>query len=127
MESREILIIEDDSSVRALVQMVMEEEGYRVITAQNGREGLKILETKRPHLILLDMLMPVMDGWRFAAEYRLEHTRLAPIIVMTAAKDARQRAMEIGADDFISKPFELDALLATVKRVIHKSRTSFVA
>lgn len=107
--------------------MLLEGEGFQVFTAKNGREGLEILLTRKPALILLDMLMPVMDGWQFAAEYRQKYAKPAPIVVMTAAKDARQRAKDIGAEDFVSKPFELDSLVVTVNRVITQSSASFVA
>jgi CheY-like chemotaxis protein len=71
-----------------------------------------------PAVILLDMKMPVMDGWAFASAYRQQSGPHAPIIVMTAAHDSRQRASEIAADGFIPKPFDLDDLLALIRRYL---------
>jgi DNA-binding response OmpR family regulator len=67
-------------------------------------------------VILLDMKMPVMNGWRFADEFRIRHDHLTPIVVITAAEDARSRAEDIGADGWIGKPFEIEDLLRVVKR-----------
>jgi two-component system, chemotaxis family, chemotaxis protein CheY len=94
------------------------EEGYTVMVAHNGKEALERAEESPPAVILLDMKMPVMDGWAFASAYRQQGGPHAPIIVMTAAHDSRQRAREIAADGFIPKPFDLDDLLALVRRYI---------
>jgi CheY-like chemotaxis protein len=101
---------------------MLEEEGYRLLTAADGREGLELLRTAKPDLILLDMKMPVMDGYEFARQYRETHSDRAPIIVMTAAEDPRKRAEEIGAAGWLGKPVELDDLFQTVKQhAVHHS------
>lgn len=109
-----ILVVDDDEDLLTLVAMVLSDEGYTVATARDGLEGLREVEHEMPDLILLDMKMPVMNGWRFASELRARYPRRAPIIVLTAAEDARKRAEEIGACDWVAKPFELSTLRQTV-------------
>jgi CheY-like chemotaxis protein len=85
----------------------------------NGAEGLQALEGtdhQFPRLVLLDMLMPVMDGWEFARRFRERYNRRVPIVVMTAATNAQERAAQVDADAFLGKPFDLDDLLACVER-----------
>jgi two-component system chemotaxis response regulator CheY len=115
-EPSPILIVEDDEVISQTLEFVLVEEGYAVVLAANGKEALTRVEVQPPRLILLDMKMPVMDGWAFAAAYRERPGPHAPILVMTAARDTRSRAAEIGADGFIAKPFDLDALLDLVRR-----------
>ncbi|MBI2952919.1 MAG: response regulator [Chloroflexi bacterium] len=114
--SRTVLVIDDDQDIVSLVAMVLEAEGYTVQTAADGREGLQKLERDMPDLILLDMKMPVMDGWEFAREFHARHDSKVPIVVLTAAADARRRAEEIGAQGWIGKPFDLDTLVVVVDR-----------
>lgn len=116
--NKSILVIEDDPDIRFAVSTFLESEGYEVRTSGHGREALESLVTDGiPHLILLDMKMPVMDGWKFAAEFNARFDRKAPLVVMTAAADAAQRARDIHADGWVGKPFDLDALLSTIKRI----------
>ena len=115
---KSILVIEDDEDLRELAGIMLEQQGYDVDFAANGREGLARVRQRMPDLILLDIKMPVMSGAEFATEYRThyaEHSR-APVIVMTAADHASRRSKEIGANDFLSKPFSMDDLLRTVKK-----------
>jgi CheY-like chemotaxis protein len=111
-----ILVVDDDRSIREVVAEVLEAEGYAVQTAADGAEALRSVERRRPRLVLLDMRMPVMDGWGFAAALKERGLRL-PVIVMSAAADARAWAEQVGADDYLAKPFALDELLAKVERV----------
>jgi two-component system, chemotaxis family, chemotaxis protein CheY len=111
-----ILVVDDDPAILATVVEILDLEGYSVETATNGREALQAVERTNPSLMLLDMRMPVMDGWGVARELRARGDRL-PIVVMTAAQNARAWAEEIGAAGFVAKPFELPQLLAVVKRV----------
>jgi two-component system chemotaxis response regulator CheY len=94
---------------------ILEFEGYQVETALDGAQGLEVLERVRPTLILLDMRMPVLNGWDFARIMR-ERGIDVPVLVMTAAQDARRWAQEIGADGFIAKPFYLLDLLNAVEK-----------
>lgn len=110
-----VLVIDDDPAILRTVADILSDEGYNVVTAANGAEGLELLDRVAPGLILLDMRMPVMDGWEFARA--LDSRRQAiPLVVMTAAQDARQWAREIGAAAYVAKPFDLIELLDTVER-----------
>jgi CheY-like chemotaxis protein len=111
-----ILVVDDDTSIRSFVEMALDGEGYAVSTATNGKQALEVTGQVRPDLILLDMRMPVMDGWSFARTYRQQAGPHAPIVVITAATDAGERAAEIDADGYLGKPFDLDDLLGLVSR-----------
>ncbi len=111
-----ILVVDDDPSILATVSEILEFEGYPVRTATNGAEALQLIEQEPPSLVLLDMRMPVLDGWGFARRLGERGVRL-PIVVMTAAQDARRWAEEIGAAGYVPKPFELPELLDTVERL----------
>lgn len=113
-----ILVVDDDEAIAQVIQLLLTEEGYAVVVAHNGQEALHRLADWLPCVILLDMKMPVMDGWKFAAAYRQQPGPHAPIVVMTAAHDSRQRANEIAADGVIAKPFDLDDLLALIRRYV---------
>jgi CheY-like chemotaxis protein len=117
MSEQTILVIDDDPAIRATVADILEAEGYPVTTAINGADGLETIEHLRPALVLLDMRMPVLDGWGFARALR-ERSIEIPILVMTAAQDARRWAQEINAEGYIAKPFELLELLNAVERFL---------
>ena len=114
IEARPILVVDDDPSIRDLIAMALADQGYEVEAAPHGAAALEIVGHTQPSMILLDMRMPVMDGWEFARVYRDKPGPHAPIIVLTAARDAGQRAAEIGADGFLGKPFDLDDLFLLV-------------
>ena len=114
MASTIILVVEDDMDLRDAVEWALEDSGYMVRTASNGAEALAQLELERPDLILLDMRMPVMDGWAFARLYRRRSGHQAPIVVVTAAQDAAEWARQIQAAGYLAKPFEIDQLIRTV-------------
>ncbi len=111
-----VLVIDDEPDILELVGMVLQDEGYRVETAGHGLEALEIISSRMPDLILLDMKMPVMDGPAFAREFHARYDGGVPIVVITAAADALNQARDIGADDSVGKPFELDQLAKVVKR-----------
>lgn len=113
---KKILVIEDDKDILYAIKIFLESEGYMVYIAENGFEAMEILKKSGvPHLILLDMKMPIMNGWEFAIEFLDKHDHLAPIVVMTAAADAEKRAKDISAIGWIEKPFKLEALLKKIK------------
>ncbi|MGH2486335.1 MAG: response regulator [Ktedonobacterales bacterium] len=116
--TRPVLVVDDDAVILESIQLALMDEGYPVVIASNGQEALERAREHAPCLILLDMKMPVMDGWAFAAAYREQAAPHAPIVVMTAAHDSRARAAEIGADSFLSKPFDLDRLFDMVGRFV---------
>ncbi len=114
---RPILIVEDDPDILITLSEILEFEGYAVELATNGLHGLEIIERVRPSLIMLDMRMPVMNGWDLASTLR-ERGVGVPILVMTAAQDARRWADEIGAQGYIEKPFHLTNLLNSIESLM---------
>ena len=116
MPDAPILVVDDDPSILATVCEILEFEGYAVLKAANGAEALQVIERQEPSLILLDMRMPVLDGWGLARRLVERGIRM-PIVVMTAAQDARRWAEEIGAAGYVPKPFDLPELLDAVERL----------
>lgn len=110
----EILVVDDDPAILMTVADILEFEGYSVCTASNGAEALALLDDVRPRLILLDMRMPVLDGWGFSMILK-ERGFQSPVVVMTAAQDAGRWAKEIEAAAYLAKPFDLNDLLSTVE------------
>jgi CheY-like chemotaxis protein len=110
------LVVEDDDGLRSAMDWMLSDEGYPVATAENGAAALACVDGMSPCLILLDMRMPVMDGWEFARAYQGRPGRHAPIVVVTAAADARERAIQIQAADFLAKPFDVSDLISIVHR-----------
>jgi CheY-like chemotaxis protein len=117
------LVIDDDEGSRAMLDMALADQGYEVIEAENGAEGLALAHTAQPHVILLDMRMPVMDGWAFAQAYQQQEGRQAALIVFTAAPNAPQRAAEVGADGYLAKPFKVPDLLTCIAEHLTEDST----
>ncbi|MGH2351632.1 MAG: response regulator [Chloroflexota bacterium] len=114
-----VLVVDDDEDIREVVTMALEDEGHEVQAAPHGAAALERLRHWQPDVILLDMRMPVMDGWEFAHQYHQMPEPHAPIVVVTAARDALERATQIAAAGALAKPFEVDDLLAVVSRYSH--------
>jgi len=113
--SARVLVIDDDPSILDTVSSILSGEGYQVMSAAGGEEALALSRTWHPTLVLLDMRMPLMDGWAVARALHEIGSRV-PIVVMTAAENARRWADEIGAAGHLAKPFALDELIACVER-----------
>jgi two-component system response regulator MprA len=113
-EGPPVLVVDDDDSIRSMLIDTLSYEGYRVIGARDGMEALAAMERETPFVVLLDVLMPMLDGGSFANAVR-ESGMQVPIVVMTAS-DAPGRSREIHADAYVPKPFDLPDLLATVAR-----------
>lgn len=110
-----VLVVDDDPDILEAVCDILEGEGYRVARARNGREALTRIDEERPLLILLDLMMPVMDGHAFAQVlHGRERDRAIPIVVISADGDP-QKAAALGARGFLAKPFDIDALLSEVE------------
>jgi CheY-like chemotaxis protein len=120
LNAAQILVIDDDSAILETVADILSDEGYRVVTARNGAEGLAVVERARPALVLLDRWMPVLDGQGFWNELERRALRI-PIIVMTAAHDAEAWARQVGAVGVLPKPFKLPTLLDLVAGVLRES------
>jgi DNA-binding response OmpR family regulator len=113
---KRVLVVDDDPDIRELLFTALEDEGFEVVPAGNGQEALTIIETFRPDVIVLDLMMPVMDGWQFAAELRKRDEDI-PIVLLSAARDLRTHAKALSAADIIEKPFDLAELLPKIARV----------
>lgn len=110
-----VLVVDDDASIRDAVRDVLESAGIAVETAANGADALEKVSRHRPRLVLLDMRMPVLDGWAFASALQ-ERGLALPVVVMTAAADASRWADEIGAIGVVAKPFGVAELVSAVHR-----------
>jgi DNA-binding response OmpR family regulator len=115
---RAVLVVEDDPDLLALLEMILVDAGRRVRTARDGAAALARASEELPGLVLLDMRMPGMNGWEFAREFRDRWGRPCPVVVVTAAENARRWAEEIGADAWLAKPFDIDDVLALVDRFL---------
>ena len=115
--SNVVLVVDDDPDILEALSEILEAEGFEIRRARNGKEALEKLEPDPPHLILLDLMMPVMDGWEFAQRLK-QRPRVAniPIIVLSADRNVSNKAVEIGAVGHLAKPFELNDLLDMVRR-----------
>ncbi|MEI6044914.1 MAG: response regulator [Chloroflexota bacterium] len=118
-----VLVVDDEEDIRDFLTMSLSDEGYEVITAPHGAAALQQARQRPPQLILLDMRMPVMDGWEFSRAYREAPLPHAPIIVLTAATDAAKFARQIQANGFLPKPFNLKELLKLVRQYMSIDRT----
>jgi two-component system, OmpR family, alkaline phosphatase synthesis response regulator PhoP len=116
-----ILVVDDSASVRTLVREYLTAEGFRVVTANDGRQALFIARSEKPDLILLDIMMPEMTGYDFIRAYRKE--RATPIILLTAKLDESDKVLglELGADDYVTKPFGMRELTARIHAVLRRA------
>lgn len=113
---KRVLVVDDDASIRELLSTALEDDGYEVVPATNGADALSVCERWRPDVIVLDLMMPVMDGWQFAAELRAREEDI-PIVLLSAARDLRTHAKALSAAEIIEKPFDLSELLPKIARV----------
>jgi CheY-like chemotaxis protein len=117
-QERLVFVVDDDAWIHTTLTMALQDEGYRVVTASDGQEALTQLDQHQPDLIVLDWMMPTMNGPRFDAELRRRGLRPGiPIVVLTADGNARLKAEQIGAEGYLRKPFDLDQLLDQVARL----------
>ena len=117
-----ILIVDDDAEIRGLIREYLQKHGYRVAAAANGRELRSAVQTARPDLIVLDLMLPGEDGLELCRELRADSD--VPIIMLTARGDETDRivGLEMGADDYLPKPFSPRELLARIKSVLRRAR-----
>ena len=113
-----ILVVDDDRAILEYIQLALEDAGYAVVVATDGAAALEAVGRHQPGLILLDLRMPGMNGWEFAEAYRRRQRQPAPILMMTAGHDAPAKASEVGAAEWLGKPFDVDQLLEAVGRLV---------
>jgi len=116
-----ILIVDDEKRLVSLVQSYLVQEGYRVVTAYNGKDALPVAQKEKPDLIILDLMMPEMNGYDFMRTHRTESN--TPIIMLTAKveDDDKIIGLELGADDYVTKPFKPRELMARVRNVLRRT------
>jgi len=116
-----IMVVDDQSSVRQLLQDYLTEQGFRVVEAADGQTALYLARHEQPDLILLDVMMPKMDGYQFLRQFRLE--RRTPVIIVTAREDETDAVLglDLGADDYVTKPFRMRELLARIRAVLRRA------
>ena len=119
--ARNILVVEDDRNISDLIRMYLDKEGFEVRSAYDGGKAVEEFEKQKPDLVLLDIMLPVLDGWGVCAKIR--EKAKTPIIMLTAKGDVGDRitGLEMGADDYIVKPFEMKELLARVHAVLRRT------
>ncbi|HTP00524.1 MAG TPA: response regulator transcription factor [Anaerolineales bacterium] len=116
-----IMVVDDEKRLVSLVESYLNQAGYQVATAFNGREALEVAARENPDLIILDLMMPIMDGHEFIETYRRDHT--TPIILLTARVEEEEHVigLDLGADDYVTKPFRPRELMARVRAVLRRS------
>lgn len=121
MENNTILVIDDDKNILAIIEMYLKKEGYNVATCERGDTAIKRFLETQPVLVVLDVMLPGMDGWSVLEKLRAQSA--VPVIMLTAKGDTLERiqGLEAGADDYIVKPFEAKELLARIKAVLRRS------
>lgn len=119
--TKTILVVDDEKRLVSLVESYLTQEGYRVVSAHDGKEALTVARREHPDLIILDLMMPEMDGYGFMRAHRAEQN--TPIILLTARVDDEERVigLELGADDYVTKPFRPRELVARVRAVLRRA------
>ena len=119
--AKTIMVVDDEKRLVSLVESYLSQEGYHVVSANNGKEALKVAQKEKPDLIVLDVMMPEMDGYEFMRRHRAENN--TPIILLTARVDDEEKVigLEVGADDYMTKPFRPRELVARVRAVLRRA------
>ena len=121
MDSKKILVVDDDVNICELLRLYLEKDGFDVVVANDGEDALKCAQVNNPDLILLDIMLPALDGWQVCREIR--KTSNVPIIMLTAKGETFDKVLglELGADDYVTKPFETKEVVARIKAVLRRS------
>ena len=121
MSAEKILVVDDDSNICELLRLYLEKEGYTVFLASDGGKALEMFEKENPNLLLLDIMLPVLDGWQVCREIRKKSQ--VPIIMLTAKGETFDKilGLELGADDYVVKPFETKEVIARVRSVLRRA------
>ncbi len=121
MQKEKILVVDDDKNICELLRMYLEKEGYVVVMAHNGIDAVNTFNAGNPDLVLLDIMLPQLDGWQVCREIR--KTSEAPIIMLTAKDEVFDKVLglELGADDYVTKPFDTKEIVARIKAVLRRT------
>jgi two-component system KDP operon response regulator KdpE len=121
-----ILVVDDDAAIVRLVRTKLQNDGYQVLTGSNGQEALDLLQSEHPDLVILDLMMPVLDG--SAALRRIRQVSTVPVILLTARSGGADtvRGLDLGADDYVTKPFDPDELAARIAAVLRRAQGGVV-
>ncbi len=121
MPQQTILVVDDEKRIVKLLRAYLEESGYRVVTAPEGQQALFVARHEKPDLVVLDLMMPEMDGWEFTRRFRQESN--VPIIMLTARVEDMDKilGLELGADDYVTKPFSPREVVARVRAVLRRA------
>ena len=121
MDNTKILVVDDDVNIAELLRLYLEKDGFSVVTAENGAKAIELHNRENPDLILLDIMLPLVDGWQVCREIR--KTSNVPIIMVTAKGETFDKVLglELGADDYVSKPFDAKEVVARVKAVLRRT------
>lgn len=121
MQKEKILIVDDDKNICDLLRMYLEKEGYTVVMEHNGIDAVNTFNTENPDLVLLDIMLPQLDGWQVCREIR--KTSEKPIIMLTAKDETFDKVLglELGADDYVTKPFDTKEIVARIKAVLRRT------
>ena len=119
--STKILVVDDDINICEAIKLYLVNEGYEVKTANDGEEGIKAFKSFEPDLVLLDIMLPQLDGWQVCREIR--KTSATPIIMVTAKDETFDKVLglELGADDYVTKPFDTKEIVARIKAVLRRT------
>ena len=127
-EPRTVVCIEDEPGVIELIRLILERRGYKVVGAVSGMEGLEVVRQVQPSLVLLDLMMPVMDGWEVYRRMKADvMMKTIPVIIVTAKAEGIDEVLAkhiAKVDDYIKKPFSLRELLQSIERVLNRKKTS---
>ena len=120
MQKEKILVVDDDKNICDLLRMYLEKEGYAVAMAYNGRDAVNMFNSEKPDMVLLDIMLPQLDGWQVCREIRKVSEK--PIIMITAKDEVFDKVLglELGADDYITKPFDTKEVIARIKAVLRR-------
>jgi DNA-binding response OmpR family regulator len=119
--AKKVLIVEDDSNIAELLHLYLEKEGFETQVAKDGGKGVELFRSFHPDLVLLDIMLPIMDGWTVLKKIREEEK--TPVIMLTAKGETEDKVsgLEMGADDYITKPFEMKEVLARIEAVLRRT------
>lgn len=122
-ETPRVLIADDEPTLRSLLKTNLQLEGFETLTASNGEEALRIIRDETPDVVLLDVMMPVMDGWQVLEELSKSHNRHTKVILVTAkaSTESQLQGWELGCDEYLTKPFDLDDMIDRIMEVVERN------